>query len=97
MRHLSYLSTGLVRLARQHHNIKILVKQSSLNDDPFDNGNDTDDLIKDMDGIKSDADEDPLPPTPPRPSTPTVPQQRLLPWKPKVRYIHVSSFYFVDA
>jgi hypothetical protein len=49
----------------------------------------TDDLIKDVDGIKSDTDEDPLPPTPPRPSTPTVPQQRLLPWKPKVRYIHM--------
>lgn len=85
MRHLSYLSTGTVWLARQHRNLKILVKQSSLNDDPFENENGTDDLMKDVDGMKPNGDDEQLPPTPPRPSTPTVPQYRILPWKPKVR------------
>lgn len=71
---------------------RILVKQSSMNDDPFDNGNDTDDLIKDMDSIKPDGDDDQLPTTPPRPSTPTVHQHRVLPWKPKVRQKDLELF-----
>ena len=65
-----------------------MIKQSSLDENPFDNGNGTengdDDLLKELDPPKNDE-EDEMPPTPPRPSTPTVAPQRTLPWKPKVR------------
>ncbi|CAC5386384.1 Striatin-interacting protein 2,Striatin-interacting protein 1,Striatin-interacting protein 1 homolog,Striatin-interacting proteins 2 [Mytilus coruscus] len=70
----------------------LFMMKSSLNDDPFENGNDADDLMKDVDGIKPNGDDEQLPPTPPRPSTPTVPQYRILPWKPKVRQKDLELF-----
>ncbi|ESO85181.1 hypothetical protein LOTGIDRAFT_221410 [Lottia gigantea] len=69
-----------------------LVKQSSL-DDPFENGNGAerdDDLMRDVDALKSESDEE-LPPTPPRPSTPSF-VQKSLPWKPKVRQKDLEMF-----
>lgn len=79
-------SDDLCRL-RYHGNahLKSLIKQSSLEENPFENGNDRDeDLLKELDNAKTSSDDD-LPPTPPRPSTPTVSPQKTLPWKPKVR------------
>ncbi|KAK2147060.1 hypothetical protein LSH36_572g01086 [Paralvinella palmiformis] len=63
-----------------------LVKQSGL-DDPFDNGNDGDDITAELENKNSDDD---LPPTPPRPSTP-VPAKGL-PWTPKVRQKELEMF-----
>jgi hypothetical protein len=65
-----------------------LIKQSSLDENPFENGNGVengdDDLLKELDSAKSGSDDE-LPPTPPRPSTPRITPQKTLPWKPKVR------------
>ena len=73
----------LICAALLRYNVKSLVKQSSL-DDPFDGGLDRDDdLMREMEGLKTGSDDD-IPPTPPRPATPSV-VQKSLPWKPKVR------------
>ncbi|KAK7485103.1 hypothetical protein BaRGS_00023643, partial [Batillaria attramentaria] len=67
-----------------------LVKQSSL-DDPFDGGLDRDeDLMREMEGLKTGSDDE-MPPTPPRPATPSV-VQKSLPWKPKVRQKDLEQF-----
>ncbi|XP_025108660.1 striatin-interacting protein 1 homolog isoform X1 [Pomacea canaliculata] len=67
-----------------------LVKQSSL-DDPFEAGLDRDDdLMREMENLKSGSDDD-MPPTPPRPATPSV-AQKSLPWKPKVRQKDLEQF-----
>lgn len=76
----TYLSLGL-RAALQ----KTLVKQSSLDNDPFENTNGEDNIFNDVDGNARQSSDDDMPPTPPRPATPTITQQRTLPWKPKVR------------
>ncbi|KAJ8301772.1 hypothetical protein KUTeg_020759 [Tegillarca granosa] len=69
-----------------------LIKQSSLEADPFDtNSFGEDDFLKDNDNGKTGSDDE-LPPTPPRPATPTVPQQKTLPWKPKVRQKELDLF-----
>lgn len=65
-------------------------KRSSL-DDPFDGGLDRDDdLMREMEGLKSGSDDE-MPPTPPRPATPSV-SQKSLPWKPKVRQKDLEQF-----
>ncbi|XP_050412455.1 striatin-interacting protein 1 homolog isoform X1 [Patella vulgata] len=67
-----------------------LVKQSSM-DDPFENGSDRDDdLMRDVDSMKPDSDDE-IPPTPPRPSTPSF-LHKALPWKPKVRLKDLEMF-----
>ena len=76
-------SDDLCRLCHGNAHLKSLIKQSSLEENPFENGSE-DDLLKEIDNAKSGSDDD-LPPTPPRPSTPTVTPQKTLPWKPKVR------------
>lgn len=69
-----------------------MIKQSSLEADPFDtNSFGEDDFLKDNDNGKTGSDDE-LPPTPPRPATPTVPQQKTLPWKPKVRQKELDLF-----
>lgn len=73
------------------HLSQSLVKQSSL-DDSFESGlaRDEDDDL--MDGLKTNSDDE-SPPTPPRPATPTV-SHRSLPWKPKVRLLIYSCYFF---
>lgn len=77
----TYLSIGL-RVALQ----KTLVKQSSLDNDPFESSNGEDNIFNDVDGNARQSSDEDTPPTPPRPATPTVVHQKTLPWKPKVRY-----------
>ncbi|XP_033744924.1 LOW QUALITY PROTEIN: striatin-interacting protein 1-like [Pecten maximus] len=62
-----------------------LIKQSSLPDEPFDNG-----AEDELDMNRGSDDE--LPPTPPRPATPIQPHQKSLPWKPKVRQKDLELF-----
>ncbi|XP_076447243.1 striatin-interacting protein 1-like isoform X2 [Babylonia areolata] len=65
-------------------------KNSSL-DDPFEGGLDRDDdLMREMEGLKTGSDDE-MPPTPPRPATPSV-VQKSLPWKPKVRQKDLEQF-----
>lgn len=65
---------------------KTLVKQSSLDNDPFDSSNGEDNIFNDVDGSARQSSDDDMPPTPPRPATPTIVHQKTLPWKPKVRW-----------
>ncbi|XP_045164509.1 striatin-interacting protein 1-like isoform X1 [Mercenaria mercenaria] len=69
--------------------------KSSLDENPFENGNGVengeDDILKELDTAKSGSDDE-LPPTPPRPSTPRITPQRTLPWKPKVRTKDLEMF-----